>query len=188
MKLEEIKENVKSRLSEKRFFHSECVMERAMELAKKFDFDIETAAKVGIAHDIAKEIPNEEKIKYVEKNGIAIDDIEKENPSLLHAKIGEDIVIKELGFTKEMGREIRAHTTGIPEMTLIDKILFIADRTSKERGFADIDYLNSLLDESIDKAVLYIIDKKIMLQIEKKATMHPDSITARNWIIKNGNI
>ena len=179
MKLEEIKENVKSRLSEKRFFHSECVMERAMELAKKFDFDIETAAKVGIAHDIAKEIPNEEKIKYVEKNGIAIDDIEKENPSLLHAKIGEDIVIKELGFTKEMGRAIRAHTTGIPEMTLIDKILFIADRTSKERG---------LLDESIDKAVLYIIDKKIMLQIEKKATMHPDSITARNWIIKNGNI
>ena len=64
-------------------------------------------------------------------------------------------------------------------MTLIDKILFIADRTSKERGFADIDYLNSLLDESIDKAVLYIIDKKIMLQIEKKATMHPDSITAK---------
>ena len=100
----------------------------------------------------------------------------------------EDIVIKELGFTREMGRAIRAHTTGIPEMTLIDKILFIADRTSKERGFADIDYLNSLLDESIDKAVLYIIDKKIMLQIEKKATMHPDSITARNWIIKNGNI
>ena len=82
-------------------------------IAKKFDFDIETAAKVGIAHDIAKEIPNEEKIKYVEKNGIAIDDIEKENPSLLHAKIGEDIVIKELGFTKEMGRAIRAHTTGI---------------------------------------------------------------------------
>ena len=131
MKLEEIKKEVKSRLSEKRFFHSECVMERAMELAKKFDFDIETAAKVGIAHDIAKEIPNEEKIKYVEKNGIAIDDIEKENPSLLHAKIGEDIVIKELGFTREMGRAIRAHTTGIPEMTLIDKILFIANFLNK---------------------------------------------------------
>ena len=188
MNLEEIKKEVKSRLSEKRFFHSECVMERAMELAEKFGFDIETAAKVGIAHDIAKEIPSEEKLKYVEENGIVIDDIERENPTLLHAKIGEDIAIKELGFTKEMGRAIRTHTTGVPDMTLIDKILFIADRTSKERGFEDIDYLNSLLDESIDKAVLYIIDKKIMLQIEKKATMHPDSIIARNWIIKNGNI
>lgn len=188
MNLEEIKKEVKSRLSEKRFSHSECVMERAMELAKKFNFDIETAGKVGIAHDIAKEIPNEEKIKYMEKNGMPIDDIEKENPGLLHAKIGEDIVIKELGFTKEMGQAIRAHTTGIPNMSILDKILFIADRTSKERGFEDIEYLNNLLDESIDKAVLYIIDKKIMLQIEKKASMHPDSIIARNWIIKNGDI
>ena len=87
-----------------------------------------------------------------------------------------------------MGQAIRAHTTGIPNMTLLDKILFIADRTSSERGFSDVNYLNKLLDESIDKAVLYIIDKKIMLQIEKKATIHPNSIIARNWILKNGEI
>ena len=73
-------------------------------------------------------------------------------------------------------------------MSMLDKILFIADRTSKERGFSDIEYLNQLLDDNIDKAVLYIIDKKIILQIEKKASMHPDSIIARNWLIKNGNI
>lgn len=188
MELEQIIKIVKNRLSEKRFYHSECVMERAKELAEKFNFDVETAAKVGIAHDIAKEIPDDEKLKYVEKNNIKIDEIEKENPSLLHAKIGKDIAMKELGFTPEMGQAIRAHTTGITNMSLLDKILFIADRTSSERGFADIEYLNSLLDESIDKAVLYIIDKKIMLQIDKKATMHPDSIIARNYLIKNGKI
>lgn len=188
MELEEIKEIVKQRLSKKRFYHCECVMNRSIELAKKFGIDIETAAKVGIAHDIAKEIPDDEKLKYIEKNNIKIDEIEKENPSLLHAKIGEDIVIKELGFTSEMGQAIRTHTTGIENMSLLAKILFIADRTSSERGFADIEYLNDLLDENIDKAVLYIIDKKIMLQIEKKTTIHPDSIIARNWLIKNGNI
>ena len=73
-------------------------------------------------------------------------------------------------------------------MSMLDKILFIADRTSVERGFPDIEYLNNLLEESIDKAVLYIIDKKIMLQIEKKAVMHPDSIIARNYLLKNGNL
>ncbi len=188
MELEKIKEIVKTRLSEKRFHHSECVMNRCIELAKKFNVNVEIAAKVGIAHDIAKEITNEEKLKYVEENNIEIDEIERENPTLLHSKIGADIAIKEFGFTEEMGQAIRAHTTGITNMSLLDKILFIADRTSIERGFPDIEYLNSLLEESLDKAVLYIIDKKIMLQIEKKAAMHPDSIIARNYLLKNGKL
>lgn len=188
MELLEIRKIIKSRLSEKRFYHSECVMERAKELAEKYGYDIETAQKVGIAHDIAKEISDEDKLKYVEKNNIEIDEVERENPTLLHAKIGADITIKELGFTDEMGQAIRAHTTGIQNMSLLDKILFIADRTSSERGFEDIDYLNSLLEESIDKAVLYILDKKIILQIEKKKAMHPESIIARNWLLKNGDL
>jgi len=84
-----------------------------------------------------------------------------------------------------MGQAILAHTTGIENMTLLDKILFISDRTSKERGFPDIEYLNNLLEENIDKAVLYILDKKIGLQIEKKQIMHPASIIARNYLLKN---
>lgn len=188
MELEQIIKIVKERLSEKRFYHSFCVMERAKEIAEKIGYDIDVAQKVGIAHDIAKEIKPEEKIKYAEENGIIIDEIEKENSTLLHAKIGADIAIKELGFSEEMGQAIRAHTTGIPNMSILDKILFIADRTSAERGFPDIEYLNSLLEKSIDKAVLYIIDKKIMLQIEKRAVMHPDSIIARNYLIKNGGL
>ncbi len=188
MNLEEIDQIIKTKLSEKRYFHSRCVMERCEEIAKQLNFDVEIAKKVGLAHDIAKEIPNEQKVEYAENCGIIVDEIEKENPTLLHAKIGEYIVINELGFTKEMGRAIRAHTTGIENMDLLAKILFIADRTSKERGFEDIDYINDLLKENIDKAVLYIFDKKIMLQIEKKAQMHPETITARNWLLKNGNL
>ena len=187
MKLEEIKEIVKQTLSEKRFHHCECVMKRCIEIAEKLDYDMEIAAKVGIAHDIAKEIPPEEKIKYMEDNNIEIDDIERDNTSLLHAKIGKDIAMKKFDFTEEMGQAIRAHTTGIVNMSLLDKILFIADRTSEERGFPDIDYINNLLEKNIDEAVLYIMDKKIQLQIEKRATMHPDSIFARNQLIINLN-
>lgn len=187
MELEEITKIAQEKLSEKRFNHSKCVMERCEEIAKQMNYDVETAKKVGIAHDIAKEIPNEEKLKYVEENNIEIDEIERDNPTLLHAKIGEDIAIKEFGFTKEMGEAIRAHTTGIEGMTMLDKILFIADRTSCERGFPDIEYLNSLLQKDINEAVLYIFDKKITLQIDKKAQMHPDTIIARNWLLKNMN-
>lgn len=184
MELNKIQEIVKQRLSEKRYNHSICVMERCEELANKFNVDLNTAKKIGIAHDIAKELTAEEKLEYVEKNNINIDEIEKENTGLLHAKIGSDICIKEFGFTKEMADAIKAHTTGLPDMTLLSKILFIADRTSKERNFPDINLLNEILEKNIDEAVLYIIDKKIQLQIEKKQSMHPNSIIARNEILK----
>lgn len=188
MNIQEIEEYVKKNMSEKRFYHSQCVSKKAEEIAKKVGYDVQIAKKVGMAHDIAKEMTEEEKLKYIKENNITIDKMEYQNTGLLHAKIGADIAMKKLEFTKEMGQAIRAHTTGIPNMTLLDKILFIADRTSMERKFPDIDYLNRLLDDNIDKAVLYIIDKKIMLQIDKRATMHPDSIIARNWLIENGNI
>lgn len=184
MDLEKIQENIKKKLSDKRYYHSLCVMEKCAELANKFNIDVELAKKVGIAHDIAKELTSEEKLDYIETNNLSIDEIEKENTGLLHAKIGADISIKKLGFTEEMANAIKSHTTGLPNMTLLSKILFISDRTSKERDFPDIELVNKILEQDIDKAVLYIIDKKIQLQIERKQAMHPNSIITRNQILK----
>ena len=103
MELKEIQKYVKNTLSEKRYNHCLGVMERAKELAIKYGADVETCAKIGIAHDVAKEIPEEEKIKYCIDNNIEIDEIERVNTSLLHAKIGKDIykwlLIKAFFFT-----------------------------------------------------------------------------------------
>ena len=184
MKLEEIQKIVKEHLSEKRYYHSICVMNRAKELALKYGADLEIAAKIGIAHDIAKEMTEEEKLKYVEENNIEIDETEKINTGLLHAKIGKDISIKKFGFTESMGQAIANHTTGNKNMDIYSKILFIADRTSKDRNFEDLEYLNELADKGIDEAVLYILDKKIELQIKKRASIHINGIIARNYILE----
>lgn len=183
MELNKIQEYVKKNLSEKRYYHSTCVMNRSAELAIKFGADVEKAKKIGIAHDIAKEMSEEEKLKYVKENNIQIDEIEKINTGLLHAKIGKDIAIKKFEFTKEMGQAIENHTTGNKNMDIYSKILFIADRTSKDRNFEDLEYLNQLVDKGIDEAVLYILDKKIELQIKKRATIHINGIIARNNIL-----
>lgn len=184
MDLEQIQEIIKEHLSEKRYYHSKCVMERSKELAIKYGADVEVAAKIGIAHDVAKEMTEEEKLKYVEENNIEIDETEKINTGLLHAKIGKDISIKKFGFTESMGQAIANHTTGNRNMDIYSKILFIADRTSKDRNFEDLEYLNKLVDREIDEAVLYILDKKIELQIKKRASIHIDGIIARNSILK----
>ena len=188
MKIEQIQNEIKNRLSEKRYYHSVCVMERCEELARKFEFDIETAKKVGISHDIAKELTDEEKIKYCVKNSIEVDEMEKKNISLLHAKIGAHMVEELFGFTAQMSQAIRAHTTGLPKMDMLSKILFIADRTSRERNFPDINYLNGLLEEGIDKAVLYILDKKIELQLSKKSNIHLNTVITRNELLEGENI
>ena len=185
MELKEIQEYVKKQLSEKRYNHSVGVMERSEELAKMYGADVEIAKKIGIAPDVAKEISEEDKLKYVKDNNIEIDEVERENTPLLHAKIGKDIAIKKFGFSESMGQAIANHTTGNKDMDIYSKILFIADRTSKERNFDDIEYIKDLAKKDIDEAVLYILDKKIELQVKKRALIHLNGIIARNYLLSN---
>jgi len=77
MDLKQIQEYIKNKLSEKRYYHSMCVMERSRELAIKFGANVEISEKIGMAHDVAKEMSEEDKLKYVEENNIEIDDKEK---------------------------------------------------------------------------------------------------------------
>lgn len=181
MKLEEIQKYIKQRLSEKRYYHSLCVMERSEEIAKMYNnTEIENVKKIGIAHDVAKEMTDVEKIKYVKENDIEIDEIERQNTGLLHAKIGADISKKVFGFTNEMAEAIENHTTGNINMNMYSKILFIADRTSKERKLDNKEEIEKLLDEDIDKAILFILDEKIKLQIKKGQLIHIRGVLARN--------
>lgn len=185
MNLDDIQKKVENVLSEKRYYHSTCVMERCEELARKFGFDVEIAKKVGMSHDIAKELTDEEKIKYCEENNIEVDETEKKNISLLHAKIGADMVKKYFDFDDTMCMAIRAHTTGLPKMDMLSKILFIADRTSKDRNLPDIDYINELLETNINKTILYILDQKIELQIKKQANIHINTVITRNELLES---
>ena len=183
MEIEEIKEYLKNILSEKRYYHSLCVMEMCGELAKIYNVDIETAKKVGIAHDVAKEMPTDKKFEYMEQNNLEIDEIEKKYPTLLHAKIGADIAIKKFGFTKEMGQAIEAHTTAKPNMSMLTKILYIADWVGMDRKFEDTYYLRELAKKDIDKAILYSLDSIIKDKIDTKEEIHLDSILARNYLL-----
>ena len=156
--IEQIKQELEKNLSEKRYIHSIGVMERAEELAQIYGLDVEKAKIVGLAHDIAKELTKEEALKYAEENNIELDEIEKVAPYLLHAKIGAHLCKTKYGFTKEMQQAIEYHTTGAVNMSLLDKIIFVADKTESNRNFDDLDYIVKLSNENIDDGVIYIID------------------------------
>ena len=186
--LEEITKDVKNTLSEKRYIHCIGVMEQAAYLAKKYGYDIDIARVVGIAHDIAKEIPEEEKLKYVEQNNIEIDKIESVNIGLLHAKIGADICKKKYNFTEEMQNAIKYHTTGNENMNILAKIIFVADKTEKNRKYEDLKTVRDLADEDLDKCILYILDYMLVDNVNRKKLIHLNSSKIRNKIMLDNSV
>ena len=133
---EQLYKEVKNILSEKRFKHSEGVVKRAIEYAKIYNVDIEKIKLIAIAHDIAKELTNEEIDKYVKEYGIILDDIEKKNKDLIHAKIGAYICKYKYDFTDDMANAIKYHTTGKANMSIIEKIILIFEYYRKNNLFS----------------------------------------------------
>lgn len=189
--LQKINKDIKQELSEKRYNHSVGVMKKAEELAKIHGVDINKAKLVGLAHDIGKELSEEDKVKYAEQNNLGIDEIEKINIGLLHAKIGADICKKRYNFTEDMQNAIKYHTTGNENMDLLAKIIYIADKIEDGRNYKDEQKMQGVVEarkialENINKAILYVIDDSLVYTIQKKKLIHPDSIKTRNKLIKD---
>lgn len=181
--IEQIKQDLKEILSEKRYIHSIGVMKRAEELAIIYGVNVEQAKIVGLAHDIAKEFSREDALKYAKENSIEVDEIERAQPGLLHTKIGAHICKEKYDFTEEMQKAIEYHATGDSNMNLFDKIIFVADKTEPYRKFDDLDYIVNLSNENLDEAMIYIIDKSLVKTMEKGELIHPKSISTRNALI-----
>ena len=180
--IENIQSDLKKMLSEKRYRHSIGVMKKAEELAKQYGVDPHIAALTGLAHDIGKEISNEEKIEYCKEHQIEIDEIEIHNVGLLHAKIGADIT-KKYGFTQGMQKAILYHTTGHLDMDLLAKIVFTADKIEENREYEGVEELRKLAMQDIDQCTLVILDYTIKKNIDKGVLIHPDGIFARNQLL-----
>lgn len=183
-KFEEVYDEVKKRLSEKRFYHSVCTMERATEYARIYGEDEEKIKLISIAHDIAKELKPEEAKEVIEKYNIELDELEKDNIALSHSKIGAAICRIEFGFDKDMCNAIFFHTTGRENMTTMEKIIFIADATGKDRNFEDTDEVYNLAKNNLDLAIIKILKETMKEIIEKNKSMHLDTVKTYNYYIE----
>ena len=180
---EQINKDIKVRLKEHRYKHSIGVMEMAEKLAKHYGLDEKKARLIGLAHDIAKEMTWEEIYSYTEKYQIELDEFEKSNRQLVHSKIGADICKREYGFDEQMAEAILYHTTGNPNMDMMAKIIFVADKVEENRDYESVEERRKLAFEDIDKVIIETIDYTIMECIKKGHVIHPDSINTRNKLI-----
>lgn len=186
--IEILKENLKKKVSEKRYLHSIGVMEMCEKLAITYKADVEKAKAIGVMHDMAKDLSKDEKIQYVKDNNINYTSIELQNSEILHGKIAADICKKKYNFDDEMCEAIAIHTTGKENMTILQKILFVADKIDETRKYEGIEELRKLAFENLDKAILKNINSTLIINIQKNNLIVEESIKTRNYLLLTSEI
>ena len=158
--LKYLQKQMKEALSEDRFEHTIGVMYTAESLAMRYGVDMTKAAVAGLLHDCAKCIPNAQKMKMCKKNDIEISEMEEKNPSLLHAKLGAFLAEDLYGVDDpEILNAIKWHTTGKPDMTMLDIIIYMADYIEPNRDKApNLKQIRKLCFENIEEALYQVLE------------------------------
>lgn len=184
-----IMEKLSNKLNKKRYLHSVGVMDTAACLAMKYDYDINKARYAGILHDCAKYLSGEKLLEKAEKYHISLSETEKENPDLLHAKVGKFIAREEYGIEdEEILNAIFYHTTGRPNMNLLEKIIFISDYIEPYRTeeIPEIAKIRKTAFENMDKCVALICSNSLGYLNQKKAKI--DKLTVETYDYYKDNI
>lgn len=181
----EVRKFLRSKLDEYRYIHSLGVADSARQLAKIYGADEEKAYFAGLTHDIMKNASRDEQLQIMEKGGIILSPAEKNNPKLWHAMAGECYLRLEMGITdRDVLGSVRYHTTGKAGMTLLEKIVYVADYISAERNYPDVDVMRDLsLNHSLEEAALYSLQYTFMKLTPKKGIIHTDSVDFYNELI-----
>lgn len=177
----EMREKLKERLSAKRFEHSLAVEYTAAAMAMCHNVDIEQAAIAGLLHDCGKNFSAAEKIAKCEKYGLPISNYERRNPELLHAKLSAAIAKDKFKVKdREILSAITWHTTGCPNMSDLDKIIYIADFIEPNRKMLpEMDEIRKEAFVDLDQCLTHILSNILEYLSRKGSTI--DEITEQTY-------
>lgn len=182
--LEELREKVRKKMREKRYIHTLGVEEKAAELAKKYKADEEKCRIAAILHDVAKEMSIDKMRDICQKN--FSDELSKEDMEIneiLHGFAGCIIARDEFGITDEnILNGIKYHTVGKRGLSLLGRIIYIADGIEKNRNYPAVDEIRKEVEKDLDRGIILEIDKKIEYLTEKKGKIHKNTVDMREWL------
>ena len=184
MDLTSVDEYLRKNLSPQRYNHTQGVADQAVKLAKLYGADEDKAYVAGLLHDIAKEIPLEQKLTLCAEYGIEVDEIMRSQPDLTHSFLSAAIAKSVFGIDdNDMLNAISYHTTGRHGMSLLEKILLLADITEPNRGRSkEIDDLRQLAQLNLNKAVHLAIKIKLDFAVTQGKMIHPLSHGALTFL------
>ena len=184
MKWKEAKDLVKGRLSEKRYQHTLNVKKMAVKLARRYGVNEEKAALAALLHDAAKEIPKEEMKAWMAQYPQYAEGGESRPVPVWHGVCAAILARTEWGVTDEaVLSAIACHTAGKPGMTKLDKIVYLADMTSKERDWPGVNKLRRLEMKDLDAAMLAALKQTNDFVLSQGKPLDPMSKAAYDDIL-----
>ncbi|URZ87361.1 bis(5'-nucleosyl)-tetraphosphatase (symmetrical) YqeK [Floricoccus penangensis] len=180
---EKLLKKVKSQMSKKRYEHVLAVEEQAIKLAKIHGVDEYKAGLAGLLHDYAKELPTEDFKRLIIEYGLDRDLLSWGN-NVLHGMVGiykiqEDIGLKD----EEILHAIKVHTVGCPEMSDLDKVVYVADYIEPHRDFPGVNKARKLAKEDLDEAVAYETRGTVKHLIDREIKIYPQTLETYNYYI-----
>lgn len=177
----EFLEELKKHLQPARLYHSINVAEEAKKLALHYGADPEKAYTAGLLHDIMKNTPDSELLNFFRENGIILTRTERVSRKTWHAIAGEAYCRLVLSVTdREILSAIRWHTTARAGMTLLDKVIFIADFISADRDYDGVERMREKAYVSLEDAMWEGLQFTLTELIENGWAVHEDSLAAYN--------
>ncbi|MEK0312918.1 bis(5'-nucleosyl)-tetraphosphatase (symmetrical) YqeK [Cohnella sp. 56] len=177
-------EAVKRQMPEKRYRHVAGVVDTAYVLAQRFGGDPDKAWLAALLHDYAKAWPTDRMERIIREQGLPAEllDYDKE---LWHAHVGAWAVREELGIEdEEVLDAVRYHTSGRERMTLLDRIVCLADYMEPSREFPGVARIRELAEHRLNEALVAGFDSTIGFLIERGKTIFPLTILARNDLVR----
>ncbi|BBI27103.1 bis(5'-nucleosyl)-tetraphosphatase (symmetrical) YqeK [Enterococcus faecium] len=182
---ENLMQKIQMRMSEQRFKHVLGVEETAVALAKKYGASPEKASIAALTHDYAKERPDEEFKMVIVRDGFD-PELLNYNNAIWHGLVGASFVERELGIIDaEILHAIRVHTTGAAKMSLLDKIIYVADYIEPGRDFPGVQDARAIAWADLDEAVAFETKHTLAHLLAQEQQIYPKTIETYNyWVAK----
>ena len=171
-----------SYLKYKRIPHVLGTEQEAIRLATRYGADVEKARVAALLHDCTKKLDMPEQLALCRQYGIELDELEQKALKLLHAKTGAAIAREVFGVDDEIYRAIWWHTTGHADMTLLEKIIYLADYIEPSRDFPGVNDLRACVYENLDRGMLMGLEMTIDEMTEMGNPVHHATMEARDWL------
>ena len=173
-KIIKLQQKMNKKLDDFRYEHTLGVMYTAAALAMRHEVDMDDALLAGLLHDCAKCYPDDKKFELCEKYHVSLSDIERENTALIHAKLGAVLAKEKYDVSDEVASAIATHTTGAPEMSNLQKIVFIADYIEPHRDRAGrLTEIRRAAFDDLDAACRMILTDTLTYLADSPKTVDP---------------
>ena len=178
--LEQLRPVALSCLNHRRIPHVLGTEEEAVRLARRWGADTDKARRAALLHDCTKKLDLREQLALAERFHVPLDEMERREIKLLHAKTGAGVAEAAFGADGEVAGAIRWHTTGRGNMTLLEKVIYLADYIEPNRDFPGVEELRRICYEDLDAGLLLGLEMTIREMEERGAPIHPKTLEARD--------